>query len=83
MNKLRFLELLQDEINGKLSSNRFISILYAITAIGISIFLCVNGVYISELNITIGLLLSASIGNKFVGSYKKGNIEQNINTEKN
>lgn len=79
----RLVELLQDEINGKLSSNRFISLLFAFTAMGLSIFLAFNGVYISELNVTIGLLLSASIGNKFVGSYKKGNTEQNITTEKN
>lgn len=82
MNKYRFLELLQDEINGKLSSNRFISILFALTAIGISIFLAINGVIISEYNILVGSLIAGAIGNKFVGSIKKGSMEQNINIEK-
>lgn len=77
---MRLIEVIQDE-NGKLSSTRIITLLFALGGIGIGItevFLLQKNIDVGELNILVGILVSAAVGNKFVGSFTKG---QNTNVD--
>lgn len=77
---MKITEIIQDEY-GKFSSTRIISLLFAISGIGIGIteiFLLKAGIDVGELNILVGILVSAAVGNKFVGQFRKG---ENTNVE--
>lgn len=80
--KNRLIELIQDQY-GKLSSNRVISFLFALTACFIAIFLCIHGIVIGEYNVLCGLLISGAVGNKIAGDIKTVNLNKSVEITSN
>lgn len=52
--------------NGKLSTNRLMSLLTAMTALFIAVWLALHGIINTEYNILVGILISAAFGGKVV-----------------
>lgn len=69
---MKVLEFLQDE-NGKFSNNRLVTTLFGLGAIGISIFTVIADKLTSDVNILIGILVSAAVGNSIKNSLTNKN----------
>lgn len=77
----RIIEFFQDE-NGKLSSNRLLTLMFGVTAIVISLYFTFSNTLNGDYNVLIGILTSSAIGNKIASSFTNKDKSINITTDK-